>query len=318
MKKILSIIIPTYNEEENIEFAYSELKKMLSTIPKYDYEIIFVDNASSDRSRELIRKLAKKDKKVTAVFLSRNFTAEYSSQAAMRQAAGDAVTVVDCDLQDPPEVIPRFIKEWEKGTEVVIGVRNTINDTFFMIIVRKFFYVVFKKLANVDMPINAGSFCLLDRKVIDVINSLPERNRFFRGLRAWVGFRVAKVYYERSGRKYGESKNNLSDYLNDSQRGILGFSFVPLDLITTLGLILTIISFIFIAAYLYIVLVFGNPINASIPIMLSVFFFGGIQMLAISIVGKYIQIIFEEVKQRPTYIIDEIINDHRKEIGNRD
>jgi dolichol-phosphate mannosyltransferase len=312
MKKILSIIIPTYNEEENIEYAYIELRKMMKTIPKYDYEFVFVDNASIDHSREIIRKLAKKDKKVTALFMSRNFTSEYSSQAAMKQAIGSAVTVVDCDLQDPPSVIPKFVKEWEKGAQVVIGIRKKINDTPLMIIIRKSFYIIFKKLANIDMPLDAGSFCLLDRKVMEVINNLPERNRFFRGLRAWVGFKVAEVVYERKSRIRGTSKNNIVDYIRDSQRGLLGFSFVPLDLMTTFGLLLTLISFIFLILYLAIVLFLGNPIRAQIPLFMAIIFFGGIQMLAISILGKYIQIIFEEVKQRPTYIIDEILNNHKK------
>lgn len=312
MKKIISIIVPTYNEEDNIEFAYRELIKMMKTISKYDHEIVFVDNASQDSSSEIIRKLCKTDKKVTALFMSRNFTSEYSSQAAMKQAIGDAVTVVDCDLQDPPDVIVKFVKEWEKGAQVVIGIRKKINDTFIMTIIRKSFYKIFKKLANIEMPLDAGSFCLLDRKVMEVINALPERNRFFRGLRAWVGFKVARVEYERKERKFGTTKNTILDYIRDSQRGLLGFSFVPLDIMTTLGFFLTLLSFIFLISYLFIVIVFGNPIRAQIPILLAIIFFGGIQILAISIVGKYIQIIFEEVKQRPTYIIDEIINDHRK------
>ncbi|OGG26718.1 hypothetical protein A2960_00920 [Candidatus Gottesmanbacteria bacterium RIFCSPLOWO2_01_FULL_39_12b] len=314
MKKIVSVVIPTYNEEENIEYAYGEIKKIFRLLPKYDYEIVFVDNYSTDYSRKIIKEIAKKDGKVTALFMSRNFTSEYSSQAAMKQAIGDAITVVDCDLQDPPEVIPRFIAEWEKGYQVIIGVRNKINDTFLMSKVRRLFYVFFKKLANIDMPLNAGSFCLLDRKVMDVINSLPERNRFFRGLRAWVGFRVSKVYYERKARHLGESKNKFSDYINDSERGLLGFSFIPLDVMTSLGLLLVCASFVFIVGYLFMVFVYGNPVNASIPILIAIVFFGGVQTLAISIVGKYIQIIFEEVKGRPTYIIDEVINDHRQSL----
>jgi dolichol-phosphate mannosyltransferase len=204
------------------------------------------------------------------------------------------------------------VKEWEKGAQVVIGIRKKINDTPLMIIIRKSFYIIFKKLANIDMPLDAGSFCLLDRKVMEVINNLPERNRFFRGLRAWVGFKVAEVVYERKSRIRGTSKNNIVDYIRDSQRGLLGFSFVPLDLMTTFGLLLTLISFIFLILYLAIVLFLGNPIRAQIPLFMAIIFFGGIQMLAISILGKYIQIIFEEVKQRPTYIIDEILNNHKK------
>jgi len=311
VKKILSIVVPTYNEEQNIEFAYREIKKTLASIPKFDYEIIFVDNLSLDRSRQIIKKISQKDKKVTAIFMSRNFTSEYSSHAAMKHAIGDILTIVDCDLQDHPSVIPKFIKQWEEGCLVVVGVRNVINDTLFMKTVRKLFYIILKKLANIDIPLNAGTFCLIDRKVLNVIISLPEKNRFFRGLRAWAGFKTAYVEYNRRRRKYGETKNTLFDYLRDSQRGLLGFSFVPLDIMTTFGFILVLFSFLFLLGYLFIVVVFGNPIRAQIPLMLAIVFFGGIQMLAISIVGKYIQIIFEEVKGRPPYIIENILNDHR-------
>lgn len=310
-KKILSIVVPTYNEEENVEYAYREIRKMLAAIPAYDYEIIFVDNYSSDRSREIIKKITRKDNKVTAIFLSRNFTSEYSSHAAMKQAIGDILTIVDCDLQDHPSVIPKFIKQWEKGNLIVVGIRNIINDTFLMKTVRKTFYIILKKLANIDMPLNAGTFCLIDRKVLDVIIALPERNRFFRGLRAWTGFKTAYIEYERRKRKFGKTKNSLLDYIRDAQRGILGFSFVPLDIMTTFGFISVIISFLFLLGYLFIVIFFGNPLRAQIPLMLAIVFFGGIQMLSISIVGKYIQIIFEEVKGRPPYVIENILNDHR-------
>ncbi len=310
MKKIISVVIPTYNEEANIIYAYEETKKIFKKLPKYTYEIIFTDNNSSDNSRVIIQNIIKKDPKATALFMSRNFTSEYSSHAAMKHAIGDALTILDCDLQDSPDVIPTFIQEWEKGYQVIIGVRNKINDAPFMKLVRKLFYILFKKLADIDMPLNAGSFCFLDRKVLDAINSLPEKNRFFRGLRAWVGFKVKEIEYERKERKFGTSKNSIWDYVRDAQRGLLGFSYIPLDILTSFGFFLVFISFIFLFSYLSIVLFYGNPINASIPLLLAIVFFGGIQMLAISIVGKYIQIIVEEVKQRPTYIIDEIINDH--------
>ncbi|OGK14423.1 hypothetical protein A3H80_04840 [Candidatus Roizmanbacteria bacterium RIFCSPLOWO2_02_FULL_37_19] len=310
MKKILSIIVPTYNEEENIEYAYSEIKKTLAAIPQYDYEIIFTDNNSRDRSREIINSIIKKDKKVTALFMSRTFSAEYSTQAAMHHVIGHVVTFIDCDLQDHPSLIPKFLREWEKGYDMVIGIRPKIKDTFIMSKLRKLFYIIFRKIASMDVPLYSGSFCLLDRRINDIIANLPERNRFFRGLRAWVGFNVKQIEYKRRERKFGTTKNSMFDYLGDMQRALLGFSFVPLDIITTLGLVLAIPSFVFIFSYLFLVLSLGNPLNASIPILLAIFFFGGIQLLAISVVGKYIQIIFEEVKQRPSYIIDKVINDH--------
>ena len=311
-KKILSVIVPTYNEEDNIEYAYKEIKRVMKKIPKYDWEIIFTDNNSADRSREIIETIAKEDKRVTALFMSRNFTSEYSSHAAMKQAIGDIITILDCDLQDHPEELPRFIKKWEEGYPVVVGIRNVINDIFVMKIVRKLFYIILKKMANINMPLNAGTFCLLDKKVLKEIIDLPEKNRFFRGLRAWIGFKVAYLEYKRRKRKFGTTKNTISDYMKDAQRGLLGFSFILLDIMTTFGFFLTIISFLFIIIYLLWSILLGNPINASIPILLSIFAFGGLQMLGISILGKYIQIIFEEVKNRPTYIIEKIINNHKK------
>ena len=174
------------------------------------------------------------------------------------------------------------------------------------------YYKILDKFSEVKIPRNVGDFRLVDRKVLDVITELPERNRFFRGLRAWVGFKTAYVEYERRVRKFGKTKNTFFDYIRDAQRCLLGFSFIPLDLMSTLGFLLTFFSFVLAIGYLSWVIFFGNPINASIPIMLSIFVFGGIQMLGISIVGKYIQIVFEEVKNRPQYVIEEILNNHQK------
>lgn len=311
-KKTISIVIPCYNEELNIENAYSEVKKVFQKIPRYDYEIIFVDNCSQDKSGQIIKKIAGKDKKVTAIFLSRNFGGEYSSLAGMQHATGDATCVLDCDLQDPPQLIIEFIKKWAAGNEVVIGTRLDIDDNYLMRLTRKIFYKVFKLISNIDIPLNAGTYSLVDKKVMDVVNNLSEKNRFFRGLRAWAGFKVAKVEYVRKKRKFGTSKNTFIDYLRDAERGFFGFSFVPLELMTYLGFILVLVSFTFITAYIILFLFSGNPIPGFMTIISLTTFIGGVQILAISIVGKYVQIIFEETKGRPSYVIREIVNDHRK------
>ena len=311
MKKTISIVIPCYNEEKNIEYAYNQVKKVFSKIPNYTYEIIFVDNCSTDSSPKLIRQIAKKDKNVVAAFLSRNFGGEYSSLAGMQLATGDATTVLDCDLQDPPELLPKFIKEWERGNEVVIGSRLDIDDSYLMRLIRKFFYKVFKLISNIEIPINAGTYSLVDKKVMGIINSLPEKTRFFRGLRAWAGFKVAKVEYVRRTRRFGKSHNTIIDYLRDAERGFFGFSFVPLEIVTYLGFALVLVSFAFISVYIILFLFLGNPIPGFMTIISLIAFLGGVQILAISIIGKYVQIIFEEAKNRPPYIIREIINDHR-------
>ena len=310
MKKTISVVIPCYNEEQNINKAYTAVKKIFSK-SKYEYEIIFVDNSSTDQSPNLIRKIAKKDKKVTTVLLSRNFGGEYSSLAGMIMCTGQATVVLDCDLQDPPELILEFAKQWEKGFDVVVGYRKDIEDRILMRLFRRFFYKIMKMVANIDIPLNAGTYSLVDRKVMNVINNLPEKNRFFRGLRAWAGFKAGKVEYIRRERKFGKSHNTIIDYIRDAERGIFGFSYVPLEIVTYFGFLLVVASFIFIFGYILLFLILGNPIPGFMTIISLVTLLGGVQILAISIVGKYILIIFEETKRRPEYVIKEIINDHR-------
>src|SRR3989344_7199404 len=310
MKKTISVVIPCYNEEQNIKRSYQEVKKVFAK-SKYNLEIIFVDNYSTDKSVKIIKEIAKKDKSVTAVLLSRNFGGEYSSLAGMRVASGDATVVLDCDLQDPPELILDFTKEWERGSEVVIGFRNDIDDNLFMKIARKAFYKIMKKISNIEIPLNAGTYSLVDKRVMNVINNLPEKNRFFRGLRAWAGFKTTKVEYKRRRRKFGRTHNTLLDYLRDAERGVFGFSYVPLELITYFGFLLVIASFIFIGMYSLLFVFLGNPIPGFMTIISLITLLGGVQILAISVVGKYVLIIFEETKNRPEYVIREIINDHR-------
>src|SRR3990167_4782802 len=174
MRKVISVVIPCFNEEANIEYAYSQVRKVFSKIPSCNYEIILVDNCSTDSSPKLIRQIAKKDKNVVAAFLSRNFGGEYSSLAGMQLATGDATTVLDCDLQDPPELLPKFILEWEKGSEVVIGSRLDIDDSYLMRLVRKFFYKIFKLISNIEIPINVGTYSLVDKRVMEIIKGAPE------------------------------------------------------------------------------------------------------------------------------------------------
>lgn len=308
MKKLISIGIPCFNEELNVVPAYEALKKVTSQIKKYDFEFIFVDNGSPDKTREKITQIAKRDKRVIGVFLSRNFGPEATPQAAVDYASGDAFILFECDLQDPPELIAKFIKKWEEGYQEVLGKWTRIEDNLLVTLLRKAFYKIFKKISNIDVQVNAGSYGIIDRKVIDALKNLPEKYRFYRGLRAWVGFKVAYIIYQRQQRQRGKTSYNFIDYIKHAERGFFGFSYLVLDFMVYSGFLLVFFSFIFIVWYLFIVFVFGNPINASIPIMLTIVFFGGVQLLAISIIGKYIQVIMEETKGRPVYIVDEVIN----------
>jgi len=311
MKKI-SICVPCYNEEKNVVLAYKSINKVINKIKRYDFELIFVDNGSLDKTRKIITKIAKQDKKVKGIFLSRNFGPESSGYAGLNYAKGDAFVGISCDLQDPPELINKFIKKWEDGYDIVLGIYERHDENLLMKSIRENFYKVFNKISSTQIPANAVGFGLYDRKVIEGLKSLPEKYRFTRGLLAWLGFKKFYIDYNREKRLRGKSSYNLFGYIKDAERGIFGFSYLILDLMVYGGFLLVFFSFIFIIGYLYWVIVFGNPINASIPLLLAIVFFGGLSLLGISVIGKYIQVIVEETKNRPIYIVEETINLNEK------
>lgn len=306
-KKHISIGVICFNEEPNIAFAYKELVEVTNKNKNYNYDFIFIDNGSTDKTREEIRKIAKKDKRVAGVFLSRNFGNEASIQASLDFARGDAYICYEGDLQDPAIVILDFIKEWEKGFDVVVGVRTKLADNFFMTKIRKLYYRIFRSISNIEVPVDAGSFALIDKKVMDAINKLPEKHRFNRGLRAWVGFKTTFVNYHRRPRLRGKSSFSLLGYVHHAEKSFYGFSYFPLDIIVYTGLLIVILSFLFFIVYFSSLIIFGQRIEASKLTLLLVVLFGGIQLLALSIIGKYIQVIVEETKARPVYIIEEVI-----------
>src|SRR3989344_4917672 len=217
-KKVISICIPCYNEDENVVPAYQELIRVTTPLKRHAFEFVFADNCSTDKTREKIRRLAKKDKRVVGIFLSRNFGAEASGEAAMDYATGDAVVIYHCDMQDPADSIPVFIKKWEEGYDSVVGTYTKTEDIFPMGLVRKLFYRFFKAMSNIEVPVNAGAFCLMDRKILDALKKFPEKFRFFRGLRAWVGFKTAYVPYARKRRERGTSSYTLFDYFKHAER----------------------------------------------------------------------------------------------------
>lgn len=306
-KKTISIGVFCFNEEHNVAPTFRELVQVTNLNKKYNYELIFVDNGSTDNTKEEIRKITKIDKRVRGIILSRNFGPEASSQACLDCALGDAFVMYEGDMQDPPNIILDFIKEWEKGFKVVVGVRDKIDDSFFMTLIRKTYYKIFRAISNIEVPINAGSFGLLDKKVVDEIKRMPEKYRFFRGLRAWVGFSTIYIKYQRRKRQRGKSSYNFLRYIHHAERSFFGFSYLPLDIIVYIGLLLVFVSFIAIIIYLLLSTLFGQTIKDSMIILFSIILFGGIQLLALSIIGKYIQVIVEETKGRPSYIIEEIV-----------
>lgn len=307
-KHKISICVPCYNEESNIDKTYKKIVEITKKLKKYDFEFVFDDNGSTDNTRNLIKKLAIKDKRIVGVFLSRNFGPEASGHACYSYATGDAVIGVAADLQDPPELIPEFIKKWENGSDIVLGIYTKTTDPALITWLRKLFYKIFKSISSIEVPINATGFGLVSRKAINAFLSLPEKFRFSRGLLSWIGFKKDYIYYKRNKRISGTSSYSIFDYFKHAERGLFGFSYLILDLMVYTGFLITILSFIFILGYLFWVFVFGNPIKASIPLMLTIVFFGGVQLLAISVIGKYIQVIVEETKNRPMYIVDETVN----------
>jgi glycosyltransferase involved in cell wall biosynthesis len=306
-KLVISIVIPCYNEEGNVGRAYVELENVTRLFHHYRFEYLFVDNGSPDATRREIQKLAHKDARVRGIFLSRNFGPEASTQAGFDYATGDALIWYAGDMQEPAALIPKFIKKWEEGFDTVIGVYTKSEDHWLMRMLRTAFYTVMKVIANVDIPVNSSGFGLYTRKVVEAMNSLPEKYRFQRGIRAWVGFSTATLTYKRNDRTYGHSSYSILSYFQHAQRSVFGFSYLPLDVLIYIGLSFVILSFVFIIGYIISSVLSGKPILSTIPILVSIIFFGGVNLLALSVIGKYIQVIVEETKARPTYIVDNVV-----------
>jgi dolichol-phosphate mannosyltransferase len=304
MKKI-SAIIACYKDEQAIPVMYERLTATFRKI-QVDYEIIFVNDGSPDNSEELLRGLVEKDEHVIAVNHSRNFSSQMAFTSGMDIASGDAVVLLDGDLQDPPEIIEQFYPKWLEGFDVVYGVRVKREAPLLMQIAYKLFYYIFYKLSYVKIPLHAGDFSLIDRKVVEVIKTFPERDRFLRGLRAWAGFKQTGVPYTRPERMFGKTTNNLLKNFNWATKGIFSFSYVPLELMS----IFSLITFFF-ALLGIVVQIVGKLLHPEIPhgittILVVVLFMGAIQLLGISVLGQYIGKIFEEVKQRPKYVVKSI------------
>lgn len=305
-KKLVSIIIPCFNEEENVFLAYRVLSEVTRKLTRFNFENIFVDNGSSDNTRRCIHELVRKKSDVIGVYLTRNYGPESSIQAGLDIAKGDGVIIYECDMQDPPELIRKFIKKWEEGYEIVAGVRTKIEDDPMMVFLRTSFYKIFKLVSDIEVPVNSGSYGLMGRRALDTMKRMPERFRFFRGLRAWIGYKTAYVKYERKRRIRGKSSYNLLGYFKHAERSFFGFSYLPLDMLVYSGFIVVACSFIFIIIYLLFLITSKTTMNGAVAIIMAIVFFGGVQLLALSVIGKYIQVIMEETKARPTYIIDKI------------
>lgn len=301
---ILSIVIPVYNEEDNIPVLYERLSEVLKGL-EVDYEIVFVDDGSSDSSWEIIRELHKKDNSVRAIKFSRNFGHQIAITSGIDNAIGDAVITMDADLQDPPEVIPRLVDKWKAGYEVVYAVRERREGENFL--KRGFawlFYRVLKKITKIDIPSDVGDFRLLSRKVVEELKKLKEHYRFVRGLSSWIGFKQTGVQFVRDARFKGKPKYSFWKSLRLALNGIVSFSIAPLQLASYMGFIVSIFSFL----YAIWAIIARFALNRAIPgwtsIIVVVLFLGGVQLLTLGIIGEYIGRTYGEIKRRPLYVID--------------
>ena len=310
-RRKISAIIACYRDEPAVPVMHERLTKVFRTIG-VDYEIVFVNDASPDNAREVLAALAASDPKVVVINHTRNFGSQNAFSSGMRLATGDAVVLLDGDLQDPPELIEQFHAKWLEGFDVVYGVRIKRKATNVLKIAYKAFYRVFRAASYVPMPLDAGDFSLMDRRVVDALNNLPENNRFLRGLRAWVGFRQTGVSYVRPERMFGVTTNSVLRNLGWARKGILSFSYAPLDLIVWLALCTVGASVAAIVVQLGLRLWRPElaPRGLSTVIVL-ILFLGGIQLLCLAIIGSYLAHIYDEVKRRPPYLVDSIVNDPR-------
>lgn len=306
-KNKISAVIACYKDGQAIPVMYDRLKRTFKNIG-VDYEIIFVNDGSPDDSRATIEILCKKDKNVVGVNHTRNFGSQMAFTSGMQIATGDAVVLLDGDLQDPPELIEKFFPLWKKGYDVVYGNRVKREAPGLMQLAYKVFYRIFQKLSYIKVPVDAGDFSLMDRKVVYALNRLPEKDRFIRGLRAWVGFKQTGVPYNRPERMFGKTTNNFHRNFGWARKGLFSFSYVPLEMITYGSLFVAFLSFIGILAQIILKII--NPDTPrGLPItLITILFLGSIQLLSLSILGEYIGKIFEEVKNRPMYIVKDIIN----------
>lgn len=304
--KKISAVIACYKDAQAVPIMHERLTEVFKKIG-VDYEIIFVNDGSPDNTEAVLTKLVKKDKRVIGVNHSRNFGSQMAFTSGMNISTGDSIVLLDGDLQDPPELIEKFYAKWKEGFDVVYGIRVKREAPLYMTIMYKLFYRIFHKLSYVKIPLDAGDFSLIDRRVIEILKQFPERDRFLRGLRAWVGFKQTGIPYERPERMFGKTTNNFLKNLNWATKGIFSFSYVPLQVISLFSSVVFLISFLAIIYQLIARLVYRNAPEGISTVLITILFIGAIQLLGISILGEYIGKIFEEVKQRPKYIIKNII-----------
>ena len=308
MEPTFTIIAPIYNEKDCLNELYSRVSQTMDQTNE-EWELILVDDGSKDGSTDMIRSLAEKDVRVKPVIFARNFGHQIAVTAGLDYSKGKAVIVIDSDLQDPPEVILKLIEKWREGFQVVFAVREKrVGETWFKTFTASLFYRTIFRITDIDIPLDTGDFRLMDRAVVDVMNSMRERHRFLRGMSAWVGFRQIGVTYEREARYAGSTKYPFKKMLVLALNAITGFSYFPLQLATYLGFFAAGLSILAIPIVIIMRLMGEQAFFGQATTLIAVLFLGGVQLISLGILGEYIGRVYDEVKGRPLYIVSEVLN----------
>ncbi len=307
-KKLISFVFPVYNEAENLPELLKQLKALFDKEASYLWEAVFVEHGSIDASFEILNKVATKDNRIKVLRLSRNFGADGGVAAGMKYANGEALIIMMADLQEPFEIVPKFVKRWEEGNEIVYGVVKKRTASKARNFMSKLFYRIMNLLTGHIFPENASDFRLIDRKVYAAINSMPEQNKYLRGLVAWTGFKSAGVEFDRKARFAGESKADFKTVFKVASNGIFSFSYFPLRLVSITGIGLTFVSFLLGLFYLGLFIVHGRVAPGAATIILIMLFLFGVLFFILGIISEYLARMYEEVKGRPTHIVKETVN----------
>jgi glycosyltransferase involved in cell wall biosynthesis len=308
-KKLISIVSGCFNEEDNVEELYVRLSAVMLEFPSYDYEILLIDNASSDRTVEVIRKICLHDKRLKAIVNVRNFGHIRSPYHALLTAQGDAVIGMASDLEDPPELVANFIREWERGFKIVIGVRRKSEERGVIPLMRKIYYALITRISDIPQVKNFTGFGLYDKKVMDILRSIQDPYPYFRGLICELGFPRAEVIFDKPLRKHGISKGSFFIYLDSALLGIVNHSKAPLRLATLIGIMMSTISFVFGAYYFVSKLFMWEQIQSGIaPLAIGLFFFLGVLFLLLGLMGEYIGLLVTHIVKRPMVVEAERIN----------
>lgn len=308
-RKKISIVTPCFNEEDNIKEVYEQAKTIFVSLPQYDYEHIFIDNASTDKTINILKQIAQLDKNVKIIINTRNFGHIRSPIHGLLQAQGDAVILLLSDLQDPPILMKEFIKKWEEGYKIVIGIKNKSLENPLIFLIRKVYYALIRKFADIEQISNFFGYGLYDRKFIEVMRQINDPYPYFRGLINEIGFERAEILYTQAKRKKGKSKNNFYTLYDMAMLGFVNHSKVPLRLASFIGFIISVISFIIAAVYLTYKLLYWREFQLGLaPLIIGIFFFSSVQLFFIGILGEYIGAIYTQVQHRPMVIEKERVN----------